>query len=184
MAIVKTRTTYLQMFVAPAEVVAAPRPDVRVARAVRLAVDDYRRLYRGVGADLFWVDRLRMPDEELRGILQDDRVAVYVLNVAGEAAGYAELDARTEPDIELAYFGLFPEFIGQGLGRYLLNWALRTAWQAAPRRVWVHTCDLDHPVALPTYQKAGFQVYDERVIDQFVPDKECRGSAPRPDSQP
>lgn len=184
MAIVKTRTTYLQMFAAPAEVVPAPRSDVFVARAVRPPLDEYRRLYRRVGADLFWVDRLRMPDEDLRVILQDDRVAVYVLHVAGQAAGYAELDARTEPDIELAYFGLFPEYIGQGLGRYLLNWALRTAWQAAPRRVWVHTCDLDHPLALPTYQKAGFQIYDEQILDQYVPDEVYRAGAERPGKRP
>ncbi len=110
-----------------------------------------------------------MPDEQLQAILRDDRVEVFVLSVAGELAGYSELDRRVESDIELAYFGLFPNFIGQGLGRFLLDWTLRTAWSRRPRRVWVHTCDLDHPAALPTYLKAGFRAYDEQIIEQFVP---------------
>ena len=69
-----------------------------------------------------------------------------------------------------AYFGLFPAFIGKGLGKYLLAWALDRAWSFNPRRVWVHTCDLDHPAALPNYLRAGFTVYDETVVEQIVAD--------------
>ena len=42
-------------------------------------------------------------------------------------------------------------------------------WSHQPRRIWVHTCDLDHPAALPNYLKAGFQIYDEVTIDQWIP---------------
>ena len=112
-----------------------------------------------------------MPDEQLQAILTDDRVEIFVLQVADQSAGYAELDRRLENEIELAYFGLFPSFIGQRLGHCFLNWTLRTAWSHSPDRVWVHTCDLDHPAALPNYLKAGFRIYDERLVDQFVPDE-------------
>jgi GNAT superfamily N-acetyltransferase len=81
-----------------------------------------------------------------------------------------ELDRRTPGEIELAYFGLFPQFIGNGLGKYLLAWALRQAWSYGPRRVWVHTCDLDHEAALPTYLNAGFTVYAEKMVEQAVPE--------------
>jgi GNAT superfamily N-acetyltransferase len=83
--------------------------------------------------------------------------------VQGVPAGLAELDRRDPPDIELAYFGVLPEFISQGLGRFLLDWAIRHAWRQRPARFWVHTCDLDHPRALPLYQKAGFRIYDRQM---------------------
>ena len=61
--------------------------------------------------------------------------------------------------MEIAYFGLAPGAIGLGLGKHLLSCAVRDAWAAGPSRVWVHTCTLDHPHALPNYQTRGFTVY-------------------------
>ena len=63
---------------------------------------------------------------------------------------------RIEGEIELVQFGLVPEFIGQGLGKYFLNWTIDKAWSYDPRRFWLHTCTLDHKAALPNYLKAGF----------------------------
>jgi GNAT superfamily N-acetyltransferase len=111
-----------------------------------------------------------MQDEELLAIIHHDLVDVLVLTAVDEPLGYAELDRRQAGEIELACFGLFPSATGQGLGKYLLNRAMRAAWAHSPQRVWVHTCDLDHPAALPNYLKAGFEVYDEVDIDQFVPE--------------
>jgi GNAT superfamily N-acetyltransferase len=110
-----------------------------------------------------------MPEKELQAIIHDDQVDIFVLIAAEELAGYSEIDRRKPGEIELAYFGLFPNAIGQGLGKYLLHWTLRVAWSYQPGRVWVHTCDLDHPAALPNYLKAGFQVYDEAFVDQWIP---------------
>jgi GNAT superfamily N-acetyltransferase len=166
MSSISTRTTYLEMFAPPAQEIALPRTDVHVRHIAAPGIDEYRHLYRSVGSQLTWVDRLLMPDEELRSILADNRVEVFVLEVAGMPAGYAELDRRTAGEIELAYFGLFPEFIGQGLGKFLLNWILRKAWSYQPARVWVHTCDLDHPAALPNYLQAGLRIYDEHNVVQ------------------
>lgn len=171
MPTIRTKTTYLEMFAPPAHIVAPPRTDVLVRRLTSPSVDVYRELYRGVGSQLHWVDRLIMPSGELLAILQDERVEVQVIEVTGQAAGYAELDRRTPPHIELAYFGLFPVFLGQGLGKYFLNWVIQSAWSHRPQRLWVHTCDLDHPAALPNYLQAGFKIYDERFIEQFVPEQ-------------
>ena len=135
-----------------------------------------------------WVDRNRLADTDLQAILDDPRIEIYLLQVDRQPAGYAELDRRITDQVELAYFGLFPQFVGQGLGKYFLGWIVHRAWQGQPRRVWVHTCDLDHPAALHTYLQAGFQIYDERFIDQVVPDETSaaadRCAPPRMDAAP
>ncbi len=171
MGFTQTKTTYLEMLARPASVIAPPFDHVEVIRKRQPSVERYRQWYRAVGEKYFWVDRLRMPDDELRAILEDELVEIYLLQVDRQAAGYAELDRRTAGEIELAYFGLFDEFVGRGLGKYLLNWILHKAWSHAPRRVWVHTCDLDHLAALPNYLKAGFVIYDEQTINQMIPDE-------------
>lgn len=168
MQYIATKTTYLEMFQPRIPALVPPREGLSVEHVVCPSVPEYLRLYNGVGSGYNWVDRNRMPAGELQQILNDDRVDVYVLKVEGEPAGYSELDRRQNGEIELAYFGLFPEFVGQGLGKYFLIWTLVRAWSTNPQRVWVHTCDLDHPAALGNYLRAGFEVYDERVIQQPV----------------
>ena len=76
--------------------------------------------------------------------------------------GYAEL-GRNGTDVELVSFGLLPGFAGRGLGGALLAAATRAAWAQGPDRVWLHTCSLDSPAALPSYQRRGFRRYDERT---------------------
>jgi GNAT superfamily N-acetyltransferase len=163
-AAIETLVTYLEMTAPPEQpATLPPGPAVEIRRAVRPTTSFYRYLYDAVGGPWTWTERRLMSDTELAAIVRDARVEVLVLWVDGVPAGYAELDRRAPPDIELAYFGLVPEFIGQGLGRFLLDLAVRRAWSCGPRRVWVHTCDLDHPNALGVYQKCGFRVYDRRM---------------------
>jgi GNAT superfamily N-acetyltransferase len=133
-----------------------PRPDATIARWIAPDVDDYLALYRAVGERWSWVDRLRMPRDRLTAILGDPRVEVHVLRLGDEPAGYFELDRRVPGEVELAYFGLVPGAIGQGLGRLLLARAVNAAWTGATRRLWVHTCTLDGPAALPCYRRGGF----------------------------
>ncbi|APR85544.1 Histone acetyltransferase HPA2 [Minicystis rosea] len=152
--------THLEMLSPPAS---PPRPPPRaglaVEQAVRPTVSFYRYLYDTIGEPWLWGDRRKLSDAALAAIVQDPAVAVHVLRVDGVPAGYAELDGRVPGEIELAYFGLIPEFIGQKLGPYLLDWAIRTAWARGPKRVWVHTCTLDHPGALAMYERAGFVIF-------------------------
>jgi len=91
------------------------------------------------------------------------------VNLHFRPAGFAELDRRNKEDIELVQFGLMPEFIGRGLGWYFLQWIIDKAWSYQPRRFWLHTCTLDHPAALPNYQKAGFTIYKEETIQRDIP---------------
>jgi GNAT superfamily N-acetyltransferase len=128
----------------------------------------YRFLYGSVGGPWLWWERTRLDDEELMEIVGHPDVEVFVLYVGGVPAGYFELDCRQQAEVEIAYLGLVPEFIGRGLGSWLLSLSIEAAWAHEPERVWVHTCDWDHPRALLTYQKAGFEPYDTQRIT--IPD--------------
>jgi len=41
----------------------------------------------------------------------------------------------------------------------LLTHGLEEAWRMGPSRVWLHTCTLDHPAALPNYLARGMTIY-------------------------
>ena len=160
------KVSYLQMFAHPRRVVPPPRDALAVVHARQPTVAYYRFLYDAVGRDYDWTSRKKLSDAELAALLNDPRLEVHVLMADGVPAGFAELDRRTEGEIELVQFGLMPAFIGQGLGRYLIHWVIDKAWSYGPRRFWLHTCTKDHPAALPNYLKAGFTVYKEEVKDQ------------------
>ncbi|MDR3517754.1 MAG: GNAT family N-acetyltransferase [Azospirillaceae bacterium] len=145
---------------------AAPRPGLAVVQARQPTLRYYRFLYDSVGGPWHWTDRRALSDDELAAVIHDPRVEIHVLTVNHVPAGFFELDRRQPNTVELAYFGLMPEFIGQGLGAWLLRRAVALAWGADTRRVTVHTCSLDHPKALGTYLTAGF-VEARREIRSF-----------------
>ncbi len=148
--------TYLEMLQKPNWPETQWPEGTLVMHAKNPGVAFYRYLYNSVGSDWTWVDRKRMNDDKLKMVIQNPRVFIHVLYYQGTPAGYIELDARLEHEVEIAYFGMMSEFIGKGLGHKLLEWGIREAWKFAPRRVWLHTCTLDHPAALPLYKKIGF----------------------------
>lgn len=165
-------TWYLEMRERPPDLrgAGAATADARVEHAPAPPLHFYRYLYETVGAPWLWSDRRRMSDEELASHVHDPHVEVWVAQRRGAPIGYFELDRRIEGETELAYFGLVPEAIGQGLGAWLLERALERAWSdAATRRVWVHTCSLDHPRALSTYERAGFVRYAESATEIWDP---------------
>lgn len=120
----------------------------------------YIYLYDRAGSTYNWTARKLMPKEELLKSIHDPSVEIFTLIYDGKIAGYVELDFREAGQAEVAYFGIFPEFQGLRLGPLLLNWSTNYAWsKPAFKRLWVHTCTLDHPKALSVYQRAGFNVY-------------------------
>lgn len=162
-----TVITFLEMQERPTRVPTAPPPRLKLAliRAEKPTVSYSRYLYDAVGGRWWWFERRQWDDQQLKAVIHDERYETYVLYVGGVPGGYFELDRRDGPVVELAYFGLMPEFIGLKLGPYLLDQAIDLAWQGppVPRRVWVNTCDMDHPKALSMYQRAGFVPYDRKV---------------------
>lgn len=159
----RIKISYLQMFARPEQVVLPPREGLVVVHAKKPTVAYYRFLYDTVGRTYDWPKTRLMSDAELSALLNDPRVEVHVLMVEGVPAGFAELDRRLEDEIELVNFGLMPEFIGQGLGRFFIRWTIDKAWSYGPRRFWLHTDTKDHPVALSNYLKAGFTVFKEEI---------------------
>jgi GNAT superfamily N-acetyltransferase len=162
----KIRTTYLEMFAHPKRIIPPPREGLAVIHAKAPTVAYYRFLYDTVGQDYDWTSRKKLSDAELAALLHDPRLEVHVLMAEGVPAGFAELDRRIEAEIELVQFGLMPEFLRQGLGKYFLQWTIDKAWSYGPRRLWLHTCTTDHPAALPNYLKAGFAIYKEEIKDK------------------
>jgi GNAT superfamily N-acetyltransferase len=156
-------TTYLEMFAHNGRSIPEAPPGVAVVYARKPTVAWYRFLYDAVGKDWNWTSRKKLPDDELAQIIHDPLVELQVLFVEGVPAGFAELDRRVTGEIELKQFGLVPEFIGRGLGKYFLQWTIDKAFGHAPKRFWLHTCTHDHPIALSNYIKAGFAKYKEET---------------------
>lgn len=134
-------------------------PAVRVLRHAAVDTAHYRRLYESVGAPWHWTDRNAWSDDRLAAYLAQPAVSVWECLFGGETAGYFELERHAEGDVEIAYFGLVLAFIGKGIGKALLTAAAHEAWSLGATRVWLHTCTLDSPRALPNYLARGFEPF-------------------------
>ncbi len=169
---VSATVTYLDMVAPPGRppMVASSRigSSAEVRRALRPTASFFRYLYDTIGEEWTWTGRRLLDDAGLLAIIHDPLIEVNVLWIDGVPAGLAEIDRRSSEDIELGYFGMIPDFVGKGLGGLFLDWAIDRAWHSRPKRFWVHTCDLDHPNALPVYQKAGFAIYKQEDIREVV----------------
>ncbi len=124
-----------------------------------------KRLYRLVGKQWQWNDNLDWSDEQWKAYAEAVNLHTWLAYFEGTLAGYFELHQQAGNDVEIAYFGLLPQFIGRGLGGYLLTRAIKSAWDLGASRVWVHTCSLDHPGALGNYQARGMQVFKTETLD-------------------
>jgi GNAT superfamily N-acetyltransferase len=144
-----------------------PRGKVAILRAEHSPVHFYRYLYNTIGEAYLWVDRRKLGDEELAAIIGDPSVELYVLHVDGCPAGMAELEFRDAAAGQVAYFGLMPEYLGRGLGYFFLYHAVSIAWSKPISSLLINTCTLDHPRALPLYQRIGFVPYsrEDRYIE-------------------
>lgn len=129
-----------------------------------------RFLYTYVGGRWHWVDRLSWSYGQWQQWLDRPQVQTWVLYLRGTPAGYVELEAQDGGDVEIAYFGVAAPFLGRGLGGYLLSDGIERAWDMGAKRVWVHTCSLDHPAALANYRARGMSVYREETADKEVAD--------------
>ena len=167
---IEVTTWYLEMLspslLRPAEAACA---EARVQRAEIPSPELSRFLYTAVGGPWYWTDRLSWDYGRWLAYLDRPAVETLVLYVSGTPAGYVELERQADENVELAYFGLLPRFIGRGLGKYVLTEGVRRAWTQGARRVWVHTCSLDGPAALSNYLARGFRIYAETTAHVDLP---------------
>lgn len=157
-----TVETSLQMFARPPERRVLSGEGFRLVRLQDVAASEYLDLYREVGRDWLWFMRLALSEAELLSIVRDPRVEVYRLEAPG-GVGILELDFREDGECELAFFGVSPGLVGTGAGRWLMSQALELAWSRPIRRLWVHTCTLDHQGAVAFYMRSGFVPFRRRV---------------------
>ena len=152
------RVTYMERTVRPENGAPPPPTGVTFARDSAIGTDAYRDLHRRVGEEWLWWERIVFDDAALLAAISDPATEIYVLRADGDMAGFAELDRSTAEAPVIRYFGLAPEFIGRGLGDYMMETVLHLAWQPNVRRVTLDTCDLDHPAAISFYRRHGFEV--------------------------
>lgn len=173
---VAVAVTWLEMTARP-EGPPPPLPmnaPVSLMRADKPPAAYFRYLYDLVGEEYEWTDRHADSPDELTAMLHHDDVALYSLIFDGWPAGLFLLDWRETAACDLAYFGLSGEVLGRGLGKWLLSEAVRTGWDRdGVERMTVNTCSLDHPRALPMYQRAGFspvrRTEVQRVLTRDLP---------------
>jgi GNAT superfamily N-acetyltransferase len=155
---------YLEMS-SPEDIPETSRPaDLSICECEIKQFQFNRFLYQLIGGPWQWVDKLSWTDDEWLSYAENDNLRTWVAYHRGSPAGYYELQQQPGGDVEIVYFGLAPKFIGMGFGGYLLTRAIRSAWSwNGTRRVWVHTCSLDHPGALANYKARGMKLYREEV---------------------
>lgn len=119
----------------------------------------YLDLFRRVGAPWLWCGRLTLAAEALAALMDDPKVEPAIVWRGSDMVAITELDRRIPGETEIVYFGLVPEETGAGLGRAVMARLLERAWTGDVSRVWLHTCTLDHPAALPFYRRQGFVPY-------------------------
>jgi GNAT superfamily N-acetyltransferase len=168
-ATIEVTRTYLEMR-DPSALRAARSDDplIQIAPQSNCAVELFRWLYAEVGKNYHWIDRLSWTDEDIAAHLARPENSVWLMTYGNERAGYFELRKCDDGSAEIAYFGLLPQFIGRGLGKQLLTAAVEQAWADGANRVWLHTCTLDDPAALPNYLQRGFQPFKtEKYFAKF-----------------
>ena len=121
--------------------------------------------YKNVGKKHHWVDRLVWSDKEWIQYVSDKKVKTYVLKNNYDLAGYFELILhRDKNEIEIAYLGLLEEYQNKNLGSFLLTVAIKNSFSENVKRVWVHTCSLDHKNALNNYISRGMKIFKKEKI--------------------
>lgn len=161
---VPTKVYYLKMLERPNDLDSSAMPNARLVRLDQpVAIKDYLFYYRAVGEQYNWLDRLYMDDLELKKTINLDKSEIFIYYVADQAVGFAEF-VREERYTEILYFGLLPQYIGKGQGKGFLSHVINEAWNDASQWIQLNTCELDHPNALPTYKRLGFQL-DKTTVE-------------------
>ncbi|WP_206044538.1 GNAT family N-acetyltransferase [Gemmatimonas groenlandica] len=156
--------TYLEMS-APQQLVLGHPPAVYATldRIDPCSVETWRALYRQIGEPWHWHDRDAWDQGALAAHLARPEIQIYRVTAElgqdwTEAAGFLELERHTDGSVEIAYIGLDQRVLGRRLGGWLVAEAVKTAFAWGAVRVWLHTCTLDAPAALPNYLARGFLI--------------------------
>jgi len=164
-------TYYLEIFdradLKPAKATAEPLE----IRQVQIPLPELNRmLYLAVGRDYHWRVRDQWSRERWLEYMGRPELETWVAYVQGTPAGYYEQELLPTTGAEVVNFGMLPDFVGRGFGGQMLAHAIERGWQRGAKRVWLHTCTLDHPNAPAHYQARGLKLYDTKTELKEVDD--------------
>ena len=121
--------------------------------------------YKNIGKKHKWTDRLVWTEAQWIDYVSSKKVKTYILKYQNDLAGYFELIFHSdEKEVEIAYFGLLEEFQNKKLGSYLLSEAIKKSFEYSTKRVWLHTCSLDHKNALNNYLTRGMKIFKSEIV--------------------
>ena len=121
--------------------------------------------YKNVGKKHNWIDRLVWTENQWDKYISDKNVKTYILQKKEDYLGYFELIFyKDKNEVEIAYLGLLEEYHNKKLGSYLLISAIKNSFLMNPKRVWVHTCSLDHKNALNNYLSRGMKIFKKETV--------------------
>ena len=122
--------------------------------------------YKTIGKNHKWVDRLSWTEEKWINYVSSKNTKTYVLKYRIDLVGFFELIFHPEKnETEIAYFGILKEFQNKKLGSYLLSEAIKKSFSNNVKRVWVHTCSLDHRNALNNYISRGMKIFKTETLN-------------------
>ena len=122
--------------------------------------------YKQIGKNYQWVDRLIWTDKNWIEYVSSPNLFTFVLKNNDDIAGFFELMYHKDKlETEIAYFGLLKEYFGKKLGGYMLSEAIKKSFSYNVKRVWAHTCSLDHKNALKNYLSRGMKVYNTETVN-------------------
>tara|TARA_Y100000996_G_scaffold412129_1_gene397551 strand:- start:1794 stop:2333 length:540 start_codon:yes stop_codon:yes gene_type:complete len=122
--------------------------------------------YKQIGKDHFWRDRLIWTDKQWLRYSSNPLLDTWIIkSKKNDLIGYYEIEKHENKEFELINMGILNEYRSKGFGSLLLTHVLKQSYNNKARKVWVHTCSLDHKFALTNYISRGFKVFKKEQID-------------------
>ena len=170
--------TYLEMLRPASPPVCGPAPaDMRLERLAGGDAARFAGLYRAIGEAWLWAVHLTKTPEQIARLLNSTSGQTLIAAGPQGDIGLLQLEWDGDGSAEITYFGVVASAIGKGVGRWLMEEAIARAFARPIRRLWLHTCNFDHPKALSFYQAAGFKIYATGF--EIMDDPRARGLLPR-----
>jgi len=141
------------------------KEDFTIHKEKELDIGFVKFLYKEIGKDFHWRDRLIWSDQDWYNFISRADYQLYTLRTLNDLIGYYEVLSDKEKNFEISYFGIFRKYFGKKIGSYLLSHAIKNLFNQGAKKIWVHTCTLDHPNALNNYLSRGMEVYKEEKIE-------------------
>ena len=122
--------------------------------------------YKQIGKYHHWIDRLVWTDKNWIEYISNPNLFTFVLKKNEDITGFFELIYhKDKSEIEIAYFGLLKDYMAKKLGGYMLSEAIKISFSYKIKRLWVHTCSLDHKNALKNYLSRGMKIYNTETAN-------------------